>query len=146
MDTLGDRIKYLRGDKSQRWLADKLSIPQTTLSNYENNKSELNFAMIETLTTIFRVNTDWLLFGRGPMKPGATVEAPPQEGKQDERVRELERQLAETKEELIRAYRLATENLRPLAEDIQRIIPAVEAAMQNQRIDKKEDQEKQAGK
>lgn len=75
MHTLGDRIKHLRGTNSQRWLSDKLGIPQTTLSNYENNKSELNFAMIDAFKTIFSVNTDWLLFGRGPMHADETPEA-----------------------------------------------------------------------
>ncbi len=68
MNTLGERIKQLRGKNTQIWLAKQLSIPPTTLSNYENGKSELNFAMIEAITTIFKVNTDWLLFGRGPMR------------------------------------------------------------------------------
>jgi len=63
MSTLGDRIKELRGTHSQKWLAEQLGIPPTTLSNYENNKSELNFAIILALKTIFKVNTDWLLFG-----------------------------------------------------------------------------------
>lgn len=69
MDTLGKRIRVLRGKNSQVWLAKKLGIPPTTLSNYEHDKSELNFALIEAITTIFQVNTDWLLFGRGPMRP-----------------------------------------------------------------------------
>lgn len=67
MSSLGARIKLLRGKNTQAWLARQLSIPPTTLSNYENDKSELNFAMIEALTSIFKVSTDWLLFGRGPM-------------------------------------------------------------------------------
>lgn len=68
MNTVGERIKQLRGSYPQRWLSDKLSIPQTTLSNYENNRSELSFAMIEALVRTFSVNTDWLLFGVGPMR------------------------------------------------------------------------------
>lgn len=67
MNTLGDRIKILRGNRPQKWLAEQLGIPPTTLSNYENNKSELNFAIIQSLKRIFQVNTDWLLFGTGSM-------------------------------------------------------------------------------
>lgn len=67
MNTLGERLKKLREGQTQAWLAKQLGIPATTLSNYENGKSELNFAIIDAITTIFKVNTDWLLFGRGPM-------------------------------------------------------------------------------
>lgn len=68
MSTLGDRIKELRGAHTQKWLAERLNIPATTLSNYENNKSELNFAIINALKTIFQFDTDWLLFGTGRMR------------------------------------------------------------------------------
>lgn len=67
MNTLGERIKLLREGHSQKWLADMLSIPQTTLSNYENNKSELNFSMIDAIVRIFKVRIEWLLFGTGSM-------------------------------------------------------------------------------
>jgi len=69
MSTLGDRIRELRGTHSQKWLAEQLGIPSTTLSNYENNRSELNFATILALKTIFKVDTDWLLFGATGAKP-----------------------------------------------------------------------------
>jgi len=77
MSTLGDRIRELRGAHSQKWLAEQLGIPPTTLSNYENNRSELNFATILALKTIFNVDTDWLLFGDTGAKPvlGNTPEA-----------------------------------------------------------------------
>ena len=68
MTTLGERIKLLRGELTQKQFSEQLGIPATTLGNYENNKSELNFATIDRFKTIFKVNTDWLLFGRGPMK------------------------------------------------------------------------------
>ncbi len=72
--TVGDRLKILRSGHTQAWLAEKLTIPPTTLSNYENNKSELNYGMIEAITSIFHVNADWLLFGTGPMR-GETAPA-----------------------------------------------------------------------
>lgn len=46
-NTLGDRIKILRGSLTQRQFAEKIDIPATTLGNYEKNKSELNFATKE---------------------------------------------------------------------------------------------------
>ncbi len=71
-NTLGDRIKILRGSLTQRQFAEKIGIPATTLGNYEKNKSELNFATIDLFTNTFGINTDWLIFGRGPMHPSDT--------------------------------------------------------------------------
>ena len=70
--TLGDRIKILRGSLTQRQFAEKIDIPATTLGNYEKNKSELNFATIDLFTKTFGINTDWLIFGRGPMHSSDT--------------------------------------------------------------------------
>ncbi len=66
MDTVGSRIKALRSPHNQEWLADNLGIPKGTLSNYESGKSELNFAILEAITAMFNVSSDWLLFGIGP--------------------------------------------------------------------------------
>ena len=71
-NTLGDRIKILRGSLTQRQFSDKIDIPATTLGNYEKNKSELNFATIDLFTKTFGINTDWLIFGRGPMHSSDT--------------------------------------------------------------------------
>ena len=71
-NTLGDRIKILSGSLTQRQFAEKIDIPATTLGNYEKNKSELNFATIDLFTKTFGINTDWLIFGRGPMHSSDT--------------------------------------------------------------------------
>ena len=71
-NTLGDRIKILRGSLTQRQFAEKIDIPATTLGNYEKNKSELNFATIDLFTKTFGINTDGLIFGRGPMHSSDT--------------------------------------------------------------------------
>ena len=67
METLGARIKRIRGNTTQRQFAEILGVPQTTLANYESNKSELNFRMIGIFVSKFKVRTDWLIFGKGPM-------------------------------------------------------------------------------
>ena len=41
MNTLGERIKLLRGDTTQAVFAASLGIPQMTLSNYETGKREI---------------------------------------------------------------------------------------------------------
>ena len=71
-NTLGDRIKILRGSLTQRQFAEKIDIPAITLGNYEKNKSELNFATIGLFTKTFGINPDWLIFGRGPMHSSDT--------------------------------------------------------------------------
>ena len=71
-NTLGGRSKILRGSLTQRQFAENIGIPATTLGNYEKNKSELNFATIDLFTKTFGINTDWLIFGRGPMHSSDT--------------------------------------------------------------------------
>ena len=111
MSTVGERIKLLRDGLSQKQLAEQLSIPQTTLSNYETNRSQLNLATIAAISTNFGATPDWLLFGSGPMKAGetATVPAQAEEKEQDlkKRIAELERE-KERLEQQVKA--LAEEN------------------------------------
>ena len=104
MNTLGERLKKLREGQTQAWLAKQLGIPATTLSNYENGKSELNFAIIDAITTIFKVNADWLLFGRGPMtaedaSDSEQAEIPIQDAIACSRCLRLERRLEMVEEE-----------------------------------------------
>jgi len=120
MSTLGDRIRELRGAHSQKWLAERLGIPSTTLSNYENNRSELNFATILALKTIFKVDTDWLLFGDTEAKPTPgnvheTAIAEPSSG--CSQCRELLRQLGVANE---RVYQIHEREMTLLKENIER--------------------------
>lgn len=106
MNTLGERIKLLRGRRSQKEFAKELGIPPTTLGNYENNKSELNFAMIDQFVTIFKVNIEWLLFGRGPMygEPShsqKTVEESIDTGRLTEAIKVVEQGLGETQRTML---------------------------------------------
>lgn len=117
MNTLGERLKTLRKGQTQAWLAKQLGIPATTLSNYENGKSELNFAIIDTITTIFKVNTDWLLFGRGPMAAEDPLkckitETTPQEATECSRCLRLEKRLEMAEEERRQASEKLVEALR----------------------------------
>lgn len=73
MSTLGQRLKTIRENMSQKDVAMKLGIPQQTWANYETDKSNPNFLLVEAICTLFKVNTDWLLFGRGPMRPEETI-------------------------------------------------------------------------
>lgn len=67
MSTLHERLKTVRGGLSQAAFARLLEIPQTTWSNYENDKSKPDYALIDTLCSRFNLNVEWLLYGRGSM-------------------------------------------------------------------------------
>lgn len=76
MDTLGERLKYLRGTYSQSEFSAKLSIPQTTLSRYERNKSQPDLEFLRDFCDAFAVSAEWLVTGRGPVHRGETSPSP----------------------------------------------------------------------
>lgn len=63
--TIGGRIKSARTNKglTQQELADRLYIPMTTLSTYENNKAELKGQVVVELAGALGVTTDYILTG-----------------------------------------------------------------------------------
>jgi len=77
METLGQRLKHVRGGLSQQAVADKLGIPQTTWGNYERGRCQPDLALLDKMCAIFAVKSDWLLFGRGPMRKD--VDAAPEQ-------------------------------------------------------------------
>ena len=98
MKTFGERLKSLRGKASQAAIAEALGIPQTTLSNYERNKNEPNFALLDRICSIFSVNVEWLLFGRGPIRSAPS--GPESHACMDRNDSTENRQFAEIKAEL----------------------------------------------
>jgi transcriptional regulator with XRE-family HTH domain len=73
METLGQRLKHVRNDLSQQAIADKLGIPQSTWNNYESGRNQPDLALLDKICVHFGIKTDWLLFGRGPMREEAQV-------------------------------------------------------------------------
>ncbi len=70
MNTLGDRIKYIRGGVSQEVFAGGLGISKGALGFYERNENQPNAAFIVELCSQYKILPEWLLFGTGPVKPG----------------------------------------------------------------------------
>ena len=118
MKLLPHRLKTLRAEAhlSQRELAASFGMPQTTWNNYEQGKSQPGIELADRICSTFKVNFEWLLLGRGPMRPGESAEAESPSGD----IRELQRriavleeenrllmQLAEARKETIDAYRQA---------------------------------------
>jgi transcriptional regulator with XRE-family HTH domain len=74
MDTLGNRLKIVRGSLSQSSVAQRLDVPQTTWSNYEKGRNQPNLALIDKICGEFGVNLEWLLFGRGTASKSSETE------------------------------------------------------------------------
>lgn len=66
METIGDRIRYLRNQHglSQEKVADSIGKTKSNVSGYENDKFEPSAQTIIALCRLFNVSSDWLLFGK----------------------------------------------------------------------------------
>lgn len=76
MTTFGTRLKQARANKklTQHEVADKLGIDYTTISKYENNKSEPDNEILREMAVIYEVTLDWLISGQVPSgKPGDAI-------------------------------------------------------------------------
>ena len=70
MSTLGERIKYIRGDilkLNQSAFADMLGFSRgATISDYEKNKRSPDISTLCKIADIGIISIDWLLTGNGP--------------------------------------------------------------------------------
>jgi transcriptional regulator with XRE-family HTH domain len=66
MSTFGTRLKQARTQKklTQNEVADKLGIDYTTISKYENNKSQPDNEILRELADMYEVSLDWLILGQ----------------------------------------------------------------------------------
>ena len=71
-ETIGDRIKQLRGHTSQAEYATHLGVHKNTLANYERNERLPDAEFLSRLRDRFDADINWLLTG---VEPGQT--APP---------------------------------------------------------------------
>lgn len=68
MAHFGDRLRLLRGRRSQKQIADELIIPPTTLSTLENQENLPRGEMLEKLANYFGVPVSYF-FPSHPAKP-----------------------------------------------------------------------------
>jgi transcriptional regulator with XRE-family HTH domain len=66
VSTFGTRLKKARNNKrlTQNEVADQLGIDFTTVSKYENNKSQPDNDTLRELAAMYEVSLDWLLTGQ----------------------------------------------------------------------------------
>ena len=73
MDTLGNRIRIARANMSQATFAKALDVSKGSLGFYERNENLPNSDVVIKICSMTGVNLEWLLLGKGPMKPGGAV-------------------------------------------------------------------------
>jgi len=63
--TFGKRLRQARNRKrlTQNQVANMLGIDFTTISKYENNKSQPDHEILRELASVYEVSLDWLLTG-----------------------------------------------------------------------------------
>lgn len=95
MTTFGSRLKQARKSKrlTQNDVADQLGIDFTTVSKYENDKSQPGNETLSELAGLYEVSIDWLLTGKlteGVAKNRIWVNGQPEELTDDEALHLLE--------------------------------------------------------
>jgi len=62
---IGQRIRIVRGEKSQFVFAEELGIHRNTLLRYEDELSHPDSEIISEICKTYDINSSWLLFGTG---------------------------------------------------------------------------------
>jgi len=72
--SFGSRLRQARNEKhlTQNQVAAKLGIDFTTISKYENDRSQPDNEILKELAGIYEVSLDWLLRGDRKEEPAAT--------------------------------------------------------------------------
>ena len=74
MDRIGDRLRELRGEMSQKDAANLIGMKQQAWALYEKGQSSPGAKLIQKICCAFHVSSDWLL-GLSPTGGTPTVNA-----------------------------------------------------------------------
>ncbi len=74
-ETVGDRLRQVRGDMNQDAFAKLLDIGRTTLIRYEKGERSPDADLIARLWVLFKVDALWLLTGIGARTSGEQLSA-----------------------------------------------------------------------
>ena len=69
MKKISERLIFLCGSVARRPFAEQLGITESTLRNYEQEKSSPNAETIEIICKKLRIAPEWLILGTGPIHP-----------------------------------------------------------------------------
>ena len=79
--TIGQRIKTVRGELSQKAFGARVGLSQTAVTALENDQSEPRLGTFSRIVEAFNIAPDWLRTGAGTMRPRSQVQpvtdAPP---------------------------------------------------------------------
>ncbi|MBX9635709.1 MAG: helix-turn-helix domain-containing protein [Magnetospirillum sp.] len=75
-ETLGDRIRQVRGDLSQDEFSSRLAVHKETLGKYERDKRVPDADFLAQLRGKFGISIDWLVTGYGEMHVGQPPQPP----------------------------------------------------------------------
>jgi len=72
METVGSRLKTLRGDLTMDQYASRLGVSKTTVFNYEKNRRAPDVTFLLKILEIHNnISPNWLLTGEGPINRDA---------------------------------------------------------------------------
>ncbi len=74
METLQDRLRKIRGGKTQAAFSSENGVPITTLGRYERGDNLPDLEFIMALCVRYAIAPAWLLFGAGPMHTDALAQ------------------------------------------------------------------------
>ena len=79
--TIGQRIRTVRGELSQKAFGARVGLSQTAVTALENDQSEPRMGTFSRIVEAFNIAPDWLRTGAGAMRqrqqPNPVTEAPP---------------------------------------------------------------------
>ncbi len=73
-ETIGDRIRQIRGSLSQVEFAAILKADKNTIGRYERDERQPDGNFLLRLYSSFQISIDWLLTGNGPMRTEGCVQ------------------------------------------------------------------------
>ena len=112
MNSIGERIKSIRGEISQSQFSASLDIGQTKLSRLERGTTEPETSFYEAISIAYGVSLDWLITGYGPkLRSSAQPSESDDVTRLKERIAALE-VLVESRKETIAALKGQIELLR----------------------------------
>ncbi len=98
--TLGDRLKLLRGKRTQEDVSKTLGLSRARYSHYENNRVEPDTEILNRMADYFNVSVDYLL-GRTNQKESISKNNPLKLSDKDEK--DIARRMKQMKKDLMEA-------------------------------------------